>query len=157
MNEVIKLLKEAISSKATLDFESSDTLFYLCKKEYIDKALALLEQQSKRTCPACGYKYGIDEAGNWFDEYVLLRDRLEAAEKEQKKKDELIFAYESTRTPINPLVQQQTERIKELENLLTAYRNKRKVDGSNGRIWDAHEHRIADERIEKLEQALGKE
>ena len=77
MSEVIKLLKACLNDKSPYCYER------IIKR--IEQALALLEQQSKRTCPACGYKYGIDEAGNWFDEYVLLRDRLEAAEQRIKE------------------------------------------------------------------------
>lgn len=52
-------------------------------------------------------------------------------------------------------ISKQQQQIEKLEELLELYRKKRMNDGGgNGRVWDAHEHRIADEAIEIAEQAL---
>lgn len=47
-----------------------------------------------------------------------------------------------------------SERIKEIEELLQAYREKRMYDGLNGRVWHADEHWQAEQKIKELEQAL---
>jgi hypothetical protein len=47
----------------------------------------------------------------------------------------------------------QAENI-QLRELLAAYQKKRSCDGLNGSPWDATEHRLAEQEIVRLEQAL---
>jgi len=42
--------------------------------------------------------------------------------------------------------------VKRLEGELAAYRDKRAVDGLNGRMWDAGKHLAAEKKIEALKE-----
>ena len=48
------------------------------------------------------------------------------------------------------------EYVEHLEKLILAYREKRKYDGGEGRIWSAGKHLKADDLIAGLEEKLTK-
>lgn len=52
-----------------------------------------------------------------------LAIKLDAAEKKLQEKEELLFAYESTRTPLNPLVKKQAEQIEKLREEIKRLNN----------------------------------
>jgi len=62
-----------------------------------------------------------------------------------------IFTAWNTRADEKQIAQLQAE-VKRLEGELAAYRDKRAVDGLNGRMWDAGKHLAAEKKIEALKE-----
>jgi hypothetical protein len=55
-----------------------------------------------------------------------------------------------------PTYEELREKCYKLSSLLNAYREKRKVDGLNGRPWDESKHFLAEARISELEKSIDK-
>jgi hypothetical protein len=94
-----------------------------------------------------------------------MQDKLDAKDKEiealkkdfEKKLDARYDAgYEDAKDLMDNKITQLSRQIYSLTELVKAYRAKRKVDGLNGRMWNAMQHLDAEELVKKLESEICK-
>ncbi|KKL62605.1 hypothetical protein LCGC14_2183480, partial [marine sediment metagenome] len=97
---------ESLTGKAYIS--SLETLLRIaCKK--IDKAEAKYENK----CETCVYLEADGEIINeHIDKHIAYDKRIKHLEAKLKAKDELLFAYESVKAPVNPLLAASKEMIK---------------------------------------------